>query len=148
MFQFERSKATEADVLNHLLCCDATYSPPLSSRVDLHTYAAKLITHAKTFEAWQNGTLQGLVAAYINAQDKAYITDVSINPLCRGQGIATHLLQDCIADAIKNGCRFIDLEVNVSNTNAIKVYMKLGFQTCNQDSNTQKMRLILNGAAQ
>ena len=86
MFFYNCNAALASDLFAHLTECDHAYNPKLSS-VDLSAYSRKLVELANTFEAWQDEKLVGLVAAYINHQSSAYITDVSVNP-CFHQGIA------------------------------------------------------------
>lgn len=56
------------------------------------------------------------------------ITNVAVLPEYRKQGIATRLIEEMISygNAIK--LDFITLEVRESNTNAIKLYEKFGFE--------------------
>ena len=49
--------ATTQDIVDHLTLCDASFAPPLSRRVDISDYAAKLSAHAMRFEAWNDGQL-------------------------------------------------------------------------------------------
>ena len=44
--QYRRDTATADDVLAHLTRCDADFTPPLSARLDLGGYAAKLAERA------------------------------------------------------------------------------------------------------
>ena len=55
----------------HLAHCDAHFVPPLSGRVDIDAYAAKIADQAERFEAWAGGRSSGLVAAYCNDPDRA-----------------------------------------------------------------------------
>ena len=45
------------------------------------------------------------------------------------QGIASELMQFCLQKIQQSKCENFTLEVRVSNTNAIKLYEKFGFQT-------------------
>jgi ribosomal protein S18 acetylase RimI-like enzyme len=123
------NKATVEQIAEHLGRCDAGFEPPLSSRVQLPAYAQKIASHAQRFEAWSDGTLVGLVAAYCNDTEKlrAHITSVSVLPDWMGKGIGSRLMAMCIEHATGAGMRQIDLEVAGHDPRAIKLYRNSGF---------------------
>jgi hypothetical protein len=98
--QYRRDTATTHDVLAHLTRCDADFTPPLSARLDLGDYAAKLAERAACFEAWDGDQLVGLVAAYV---------------------------ADCIDRARGSGAATLTLEVATADRAAGRFYEKLGF---------------------
>ncbi|MGN0458055.1 MAG: ribosomal protein S18-alanine N-acetyltransferase [Eubacterium sp.] len=55
---------------------------------------------------------------------EGYVTNVAVLPEYRQRGIAKAL----IGEALKNDMRFITLEVRESNTPAIRLYEKAGFE--------------------
>lgn len=57
--------------------------------------------------------------------DEAYITNIAVNKEFRRQGVGEALLKEII-NHCKN-CRFVSLEVRVSNSAAINLYEKSGF---------------------
>ncbi|MBX7131459.1 MAG: GNAT family N-acetyltransferase [Fimbriimonadaceae bacterium] len=126
---YEHNKAAEADLAGHLRACDASFIPPLSGRVNIDEYAHKIFQHANRFEAWAEGVLVGLVAAYSNdeATRAAHITSVSVLSAWTGRGIAADLMRQSLAHARRVGMRQIGLEVAGDNAPAIKLYEKLGF---------------------
>lgn len=123
------NKASQREIAEHLLLCDADFVPPLSDRVDLNDYAQKIARKAMRFEAWSNDTLVGLVAAYCNDQMNhiAYITSVSVLKAWTGKGIATRLVHHCIEYARAMGMRQVRLEVACDNKQAVRLYAKSGF---------------------
>jgi len=129
LVEYDLNKASEAEIAEHLLCCDADFVPSLSSRVEINDYARKIAGKATRFEAWSGGMLVGLVAAYCNDQEKhiAYITSVSVLREWMGKGIAANLMKQCIEHAETSGMWQISLEVASDNTPAIKLYEKSGF---------------------
>lgn len=129
LVEYDLNKASEAQVAEHLLRCDADFVPPLSGRVEIRDYAQKVAGKAMRFEAWSGGTLVGLVAAYCNDQEKriAYLTSVSVLKAWAGKGIAASLMKLCIDYSKTSGMRQISLEVARDNTPAIKLYEKSGF---------------------
>ena len=127
--QYLIDQASEGKVNEHLLYCDADFIPPLSERVALSDYTKKILRNATRLEAWLNGTLVGLVAAYCNDQESriAHITSVSVVKACTGQGIGTQLIDRCVVHARAVGMQQIRLEVDVNNSPAIHLYEKYGF---------------------
>lgn len=127
--EYLSNKASEAEVAEHLLRCDADFVPPLSGRVEIKDYAEKIASKATRFEAWSGGIPVGLVAVYCNDQENriAYITSVSVLKDWTRKGIAAGLVGQCIEHAKVSGMRQISLAVAANNTPAIKLYEKSGF---------------------
>ena len=126
--QYRRDTATANDVRAHLTRCDADFTPPLSARLDLGAYAAKLAERAVRFEAWDGGQLVGLVAAYVTpGAPEAFISNVSVVSELRGHGVAAALVADCIDRARGSGAATITLEVATADKAAGRFYKKLGF---------------------
>ena len=126
--EYRRDTATTDDVHAHLTRCDADFTPPLSARLDLGDYAAKLADRAARFEAWDGGELVGLVACYVTpGAPEAFISNVSVEPCLRGQGVAAALVGDCIDCARESGAGTLRLEVATADRAAGRFYEKLGF---------------------
>lgn len=71
--------------------------------------------------------IDGKAVGYMGLQvfsDEGYITNVAVLPEYRGQGIALALINE----QLKNKMDFITLEVRESNTPAIRLYEKAGFE--------------------
>lgn len=147
--QFGTNKGTEAQIVEHLRKCDADFVPVLSERAALDEYARKIVGQAVRFEAWADGELIGLIAAYCNDAKKetAYITSVSVVPGWLGRGCASALLSDCIAHARKSGFRRIALEVGRANSRAMALYEKFGFVAGGPTGRIVPMVLIVEGEA-
>lgn len=60
--------------------------------------------------------------------DEAHLTLLAIAPNHRRQGLGKLLLLTLLKDAIARKLEWATLEVNVSNTKAIDLYQKIGFQ--------------------
>ena len=82
------NRASEAEIAAHLRICNNGFVPPLSGRGNIGSYAHKITGKAQCFEAWANGELAGLVAAYCNAPERgaAFVTSVSVYLVGRGGG--------------------------------------------------------------
>ncbi|MFA4858532.1 MAG: ribosomal protein S18-alanine N-acetyltransferase [Candidatus Margulisiibacteriota bacterium] len=75
----------------------------------------------------------GKLAGYIGIEhvlDEAHIINLAVNPLYRRRGIAAALVQHVLKDA-----KSFFLEVRKSNTAAIKLYEKIGFQVIDERKN-------------
>lgn len=126
---YEMESASEADIRVHLLLCDGQFSPPLSQRLDLRAYARKLRQNACTFEAWSDGTLVGLLAAYLNdrAAGQGYISHICTLAPFAGRGVASNLMGRCIREARERGMVVILLEAAADNHRARSFYERQGF---------------------
>jgi ribosomal-protein-alanine N-acetyltransferase len=144
---FAEERAGAPEVLAHLQRCDATFTPPLSTRVDLEAYAGKLVARARRWEAWSNGDLVGLVAVYCDAPagGTAFVSNVSVDPARRGAGVARQLLKTAIEFARAAGLGALDLEVHGRAQDAIALYTSLGFLQTGERDGTVSMRLPLDG---
>jgi ribosomal protein S18 acetylase RimI-like enzyme len=126
--EYRRDTATIDDVHAHLTRCDADFTPPLSARLDVGAYAAKLAERAARFEAWDGGELVGLVAAYVTpGAPEAFISNVSVVSELRRSGVAAALVARCIDRARGLGAATLKLEVATADRAAGRFYEKLGF---------------------
>ena len=143
--EYSTDKSDVSQVADHLSACDNAFIPPLSSQVSIRDYARKIVDRAVRFEAWSNGLLVGLVAAYCNdtVTRVSYITSVSVLPGWQGRGIASRLLGPCIGYARENDFVRIELEVDRRNETAVGLYKKHGFLVGPDKNNSFIMYLVL-----
>lgn len=144
---FELNKASVAQIAEHLSRCDADFVPPLSERVNVPEYAKKIASNAIRFEAWSEGDLVGLVAAYCNDGENriAYITSVSVLREWTGNGIASNLVLRCVEYVKAARMRQISLEVASDNASAIWLYGKNGFTADKSDAALVGMSIHFEG---
>lgn len=72
----------------------------------------------------------GRVAGYIcpmQVLDEGHILNVAVDPACRGMGVGRLLVQRVLEDCRAAGAAFVSLEVRVSNSAAINLYVQTGF---------------------
>ena len=62
------------------------------------------------------------------AADECYIDNIAVFRRYRGRGLGTAIIERLAQEARRRGCRFISLEVRVSNKKAIRLYERCGFQ--------------------
>jgi len=134
--------ATQPEIAEHLRNCDASFLPPLSSRVKITGYAQKIFDNATRFEAWAGGVIVGLVAAYCNkVERRAYITNVSVLPEWRGSGIAMRLMEKCVDHVMALHFERIELEVERENARAVRLYEGIGFAFDDSEKTAMSMYL-------
>ena len=133
--------AFKGHIYSHLKECDENFMPPLSSRVDLLDYSAKLFEKSVSFEAWQGNVLVGLLNAYLNdvSNQTGFITNTSILKEYMGQGIASTLLQMCLEYARNLNYSKLKLEVSRANSTAIKLYSHAGFKVMEENGESLLM---------
>lgn len=90
--------------------------------------------NARFFVAEKNGEIVGYMGMHI-VLDECYIANVAVLPSCRRQGIGERLVSNGIDIAEKEGCAFITLEVRVSNSAAVTLYEKKGFEKMGERKN-------------
>ena len=65
--------------------------------------------------------------AFWRMVDQMHINNLAVLPAWRGQGLASRLLADVMAEAARLGVDSATLEVRRSNTAALRLYEKAGF---------------------
>ena len=90
--------------------------------------SGKIHCNADFFMAYANGVL-GYAAIYANNLENrtAYITLIAVEQNERRRGVGTALLHACIDAAKEKNMKFLKLEVLNDNKEAIKFYIKNGF---------------------
>ncbi len=141
------NRAPAPVIAAHLLVCDRDFVPQLSERVEITDYAGKITDKAQRFEAWHEGELAGLVAAYCSdtSGGVAFISSVSVDPRWRGRKIARQLLETCIAHVRNLGFETVELEVGILNRNAVSLYQGLGFLAVDTKDASCRMCLTIKG---
>lgn len=125
---FRRNLSGPAAILAHLRRCDADFAIPLSHRVALDDYAAKLARHAERCEAWDGNLLVGLVAMYTpSTSGGCFISNVSVDPTYRQRRLGSLLLSYSIKAAQALGATRLELEVDKECQGAQRLYSKMGF---------------------
>lgn len=76
-----------------------------------------------------------------SSRHKANLWGVFVAPSHRGLGIGRKLVSQAVGHALENGVRRINLQVFVPNTEAIKLYLTMGFVECGREPDA----ICLNG---
>lgn len=103
------------------------YRPPLNAKVNLHTYAEKILENAVLFVEENGIDIVGMVVLYCNDEKgkRAYIPLVGVLPAWQRRGIAGRLMWEAIAYVKQKGYKVLGIHSN--NMVAVKMYGKLGF---------------------
>jgi GNAT superfamily N-acetyltransferase/SAM-dependent methyltransferase len=146
MPNFMKNKSNADEITRHLLACDIPFLQSLKQRVEINDYAQKIHLNADRFEAWHRGELVGLLAVYSNSQDKsdAFLTSISVLPFWQKKGIASYLLDKCIASVSLLGFNRLELEVSLYNNAAKALYEKHGFYLIDQDPKSKIAKMAMN----
>jgi ribosomal protein S18 acetylase RimI-like enzyme len=142
---YDTNRGSETEIEKHLRHCDAEFVAALSDKVSIGSYARKIFERSVRFEAWADGELIGLVAAYCNEprHETAFITNVSVLPGWTSRGSASVLMSNCIEHARSSGFRRVALEVSVENSRALNLYKKFGFVAGDASGAVVPMELII-----
>ncbi len=97
---------------------------PLGERT-IRTYL-KTLDHI-SLGAFHEERLVGLVLGVVE-YDSLHIVMVAVHPLYRRQGIASALLKKTESLALARNIKKFTLEVDVSNSSAIRLYRELGYK--------------------
>ncbi len=135
--------ATVQEIGVHLEQCSADFLPPLAERVNIGEYSKKIHKKSVRFEAWADDKLVGLISAYFNDDfdRSAFVTSVSVLKGFTGRGIASGVLNICVAYARQNFYKEINLEVNKASRQAIRFYEKFNFVKCERNGDILLMKL-------
>jgi ribosomal-protein-alanine N-acetyltransferase len=102
----------------------ASYTMPWSATSFLsEIYSPHSITRVAEF----NGTIVSYICVK-KVADEGHLLNLTVHPDYRRRGIARMLFNDAIDDLLANNCRFLYLEVRVSNNVAIRMYKDLNFK--------------------
>ena len=86
---------------------------------------------ARFFVAFCKGKIAGYIGSH-NILGEVYITNVAVFPEFRRNGVGNRLVEFFVNQMKSENAEFITLEVRESNSNAISLYEKCGFQKVGQ----------------
>ncbi len=117
--------ATAADLDGVLAIEDASFNNPTTRE----WYEAEL-KRPEVCHIYVLRTTDCLVAAFCafwRVDDQIHINNLAVRPELRGQGLASRLLADVMAELAVAGATRATLEVRRSNVPALRLYAKAGF---------------------
>ncbi len=118
---------------------------PLSARMDLDAYAAKLLERAEIAVARRGEAEAGLLLLYANDDTtrRAHVPAVAVAPEARGAGLGRALMTRAMAEARRRGMTALDLTVTRDNAAARALYEGVGFRTGAEDGPRLRMQAEL-----
>lgn len=121
---------TVPEVAAFLKAIDQDFIPPLSTRIKLEDYAAKLVDKAVLVGAKWHGRLVGLVAFYCNdlATRRAYVTCLGVAAEARGRGLGVTLIRQAMAVSHAAGMEVMDLQIDGDRPSLLAFYQRFGFR--------------------
>lgn len=117
-------------LLEFLRQVDPFFPIPLSQKQDLAIYAEKLMAHGTLCGTVSGeGKILALAAGYTdNTPEKlGYLSMVATAAEARGQGLAAGAVTEFLEIARSKGLCGVHLYAVASNTQAVRMYQKLGF---------------------
>ena len=108
---------------------DAQLPTPLSSRVDLNTYADKVLTHGKVLAVEENNRIVSALLFYCNDRESrnAYITLLGTLAGHEGKGLGRKLMREMETVARQENMKRIFLDTEKGNSHAIAFYSRCGY---------------------
>ena len=124
---------------------DNDFYEPLSSRVNIDSFAQKLSDLSTCFLLFERDVLAGMICAYFYQQEsgKGYITLTHTKKEFRGAHVAKRLLDAVRSYAKDRGFIFVDLAVYNENVSAYNLYLHYGFTPLSNNGVRSEMRLTL-----
>ena len=127
--KYKINNSSIEDIVQHLNKCSKFFIPELKTYVNISEYSNKIFNKSVRFEAYDGDDLIGLLALYINEDDKStFITNLSVDINYQRTGVSKKLLENCKNFNTHQKYDFILLEVFKNNINAINFYKKNNFK--------------------
>lgn len=134
-----KSEENTQDLIRYFHLLDNSFEPPLSSYVNIESYAEKLINNAYVcISKDSDNNFIGLFAVYINNNvDKiAYLSSIAVMDDYKGKGYARQILEYVINIAKSADMKTLRLEVKKSYPRAIRFYEKNGFIKSDEETDS------------
>lgn len=114
-------------LIDFLIRIEQDFKTPLSQKVDLEKYSAKLLNLATNYFCIESNKIIGLVSIYCNntSHNIAYIPLVAVDKDFRGKGISKSLLFAALDSARRHGFRIVG--VHTESDIALRLYQSVGF---------------------
>ena len=113
----------------YLESIDEDSNPPLSSIVDLESYADKLLRNGIVFGVYrEEKKIEGIIAGYCNdfSSHTSFVSQLYVDRAVRRLGLGKTLLRHFEKFSKEYGMCFLKLMVNKSNVIAIEFYKENG----------------------
>ncbi|WP_165024554.1 GNAT family N-acetyltransferase [Dysgonomonas sp. ZJ279] len=130
LIHLDRSSKSSTELAGYYRLLDSSFEPPLSSYVNIDTYADKLVNNAYVAILKSKDEFVGLFAVYINDKEGkiAYISSLAVMDKFKGSGYSKYLMDEAVNTAKQAGMQMVRFEVKSTYDRAIKFHEKYGFK--------------------
>lgn len=135
IIKYEPGEADAQAFYEFLKDVDDYFQPPISTKIDLLTYANKLASKATNFVAEDNGQIVGLSSTYINKYpEMSFGTYVCVKKEYQKDGmIGTELMMSGIREAKAKGSKGIWCMIRKTDVPLWKFYKRLGYSIVKEE---------------
>lgn len=108
---------------------DGDFPVPLTERVDLTEYVAKLMGEGFALVAEEAGDVRGVAAGYANdsRERTAYLSVIAVDGAARGAGVGSLLLSAFEHEAAVRGMHLVSLHTAAENSASRAMYERCGY---------------------
>lgn len=108
---------------------DGDFPVPLTARVDLEEYVAKLLGGGLVLVAEEAGSVRGVAAGYANDSRgrSAYLSVIAVDGASRGSGVGSRLLRTFELEVARRGMRTVSLHTAAENSASRAMYERCGY---------------------
>lgn len=130
------------ELVRFLCDVDSDFPIPLSRKVDLDTWAAKVLENGMVIAVRRGGRIAGVVAGYANdtAGGTAFLSVLAVARAFRGEGTGRLLVEEFERESLRCGMECILLTTHSSNRPARALYSQMRYNTDGELDNMGNLR--------
>lgn len=132
------------EVRAFLMETDEEFPTPLSTHVDIDSYARKLSDFSDFAVCRDGQDIVGMISCYTNQPPLGYISNVCVKKPYQAQKVFSKLFHLLRRNAKELGISYLRLEVDADNENARRIYEHYGFRTLEARPDSRKLLMELN----
>lgn len=120
-----------SELVSFLSSVDRDFPIPLSDKVDLGAWVAKVLRSGLVLTACEKGRLLGVVAGYANdlVNGDAFLSVLAVAADARGRGLGKRLVSSFELEIARHGMKRVVLTTHSSNKPAIRLYCSCGYMS-------------------
>lgn len=141
--QYTYCKLSFEETRAFLLETNTEYPTPLSSKVDIESYAKKLSEYSDFSICMNEKGIIGMISCYTNRPPIGFISNVCVMDKFQGKGVFSHMFKNLISHVKDLGIRTLRLEVDINNERAQSIYIRHGFNMVETNINSSKLLMEL-----
>lgn len=94
---------------------------------------SKILNFPDFIKFMVKGTFIGVLLTANVAVDEYYLSNIATDPMLRGQGIGTYILENALQLAKDQDASKVILNVTFKNKGALRLYRRFGFEICGEN---------------